>query len=259
MSRHHHHPKRHHHCWWLTCLISVLHHHHHHHPPLLGLGLNLARQNEGKGLDGGIFRATWFTVIGVFKKLKVSCHRPTISVRSADSPACNRLGKLQYALAEQSGACQQGLGCMIVMDTFADVSGGEVIHCTTLVYFGSFLCLPKALLCLHHNFYSAPLEHVSEPLLSVTAEHISLLCWLSTSMAAQQWPPCPMLVLFNDRWQAFIPLHYQPMQGFDWQDHTEPFWLGCHRTWRKCLITPHLLGYRSVCQTRPHPPSPKRN
>lgn len=56
---------------------------------------------------------------------------------------------------------------MIVMDTFADVSGGEVIHCTTLVYFGSFLCLPKALLCLtvlHHNFYSAPLEHVSEPL-----------------------------------------------------------------------------------------------
>lgn len=50
---------------------------------------------------------------------------------------------------------------MIVMDTFADVSGGEVIHChcTTLVYFGSFLCLPKALLCLtvqHHNFDSAP-------------------------------------------------------------------------------------------------------
>lgn len=47
---------------------------------------------------------------------------------------------------------------MIVMDTFADVSGGEVIHCT-LVYFGSFLCLPKALLSLtvlHHNFSSAP-------------------------------------------------------------------------------------------------------
>ncbi len=55
---------------------------------------------------------------------------------------------------------------MIVMDTFADVSGGEVIHCTTLVYFGSFLCLPKELLCLtvlHHYFYSTPSEHVSEP------------------------------------------------------------------------------------------------
>lgn len=91
------------------------------------------------------------------------------------------------------------------MDTFADVSGGEVIHCTMPVYFGSFLCLPKALLCLtvrHHNFYPAPLEHISEPvfqfLLSVIAEHISPVCWLSTSMAAQQWAPWPMLVLFND-------------------------------------------------------------
>lgn len=50
-----------------------------------------------------------------------------------------------------------------MMDMFADVSGGEVIHCTTLVYFGSFLCLPKALLCLtvlHHN-----LKHVSDSVL----------------------------------------------------------------------------------------------
>lgn len=29
---------------------------------------------------------------------------------------------------------------MIVMDTFAYVSGGEVIHCTTTLYFGIFLC-----------------------------------------------------------------------------------------------------------------------
>lgn len=49
---------------------------------------------------------------------------------------------------------------MNVMDTIADVSGGEVIYCTTLVYFGNFLCLPKALLCLtviHHNFFT---QHV---------------------------------------------------------------------------------------------------
>ena len=55
-------------------------------PSLPGLGLNLARQNEGKGLGRSIFRTTWFTVIGVFKKFKVSCHRPTICVHSADSP-----------------------------------------------------------------------------------------------------------------------------------------------------------------------------
>lgn len=87
------------------------------------------------------------------------------------------------------------------MDTFADVNGGEVIHCTTLVYFGSFLCLPKALLCLtvpHHNLYAVPLEHLSEPVfhffLSVIAEHILLLCWLSTSTAAQQRALWPTLV-----------------------------------------------------------------
>lgn len=37
---------------------------------------------------------------------------------------------------------------MIVIDTFADVSGGEVIHSTTQVYFGRFLRLLEAVLCL---------------------------------------------------------------------------------------------------------------
>lgn len=65
-------------------------------PPLLGLEFILARQNEVKGSVWSIFRNTCSTVIGVFKKLKVSCHRPSVSVLLTDSsvqpagktPAC---------------------------------------------------------------------------------------------------------------------------------------------------------------------------
>lgn len=65
------------------------------------------------------------------------------------------------------------------MDTFADVSGGEVIHCTTLVYFGSFLCLPKAFFCISQlyiiiftqHLFRHVVELVFHFFLSVVAKH----------------------------------------------------------------------------------------
>lgn len=81
-----------------------------------------------------------------------------------------------------------------MMNTFADLSGGEVIHCTALVYFGCFLCLPKVLLCLtvlHHNFHMSLQGAIhwcvgSAPLWQLNSGH-SGQCWYYLMTVDNLW------------------------------------------------------------------------
>lgn len=151
------------------------------------------------------------------------------------------------------------------MDTFADVSGGEVIHSTTQVYFGklpspaqsSFVSGSSGIiistLCLYNMFLNLSF--------SFTCQEKRILTHVSSVHSNGHH----MVAMFNDSWQISLSFHrfskscrtskaHIPSTMIKMNLYISGF--GCHWTWCNCLISLHPLGYQSVCQTYPIPPSP---
>lgn len=140
---------------------------------------------------------------------------------------------------------------------------GNTQHHTGLFWEASFACSKQ--FCVwqfwHRYLYSVPLQHVPKPVFQFYVSVVRILTHVSSVHSNGHH----MVAMFNDSWQISLLFHRLSKSCRTSKAHIPSTMIkmnlyisgfGCHWTWCNCLISLHPLGYQSVCQTYPIPPSP---